>query len=133
MHHRLLLHLVWTTRYRERSIDARRATMLVGLLRDVARQERCLVIACGIVSTHLHLLVGVHHSTHLPTMLQRMKGGTAHELNRADPQHRRPLRWARGYSATTVSPGAVDRVAEYVRNQAKRHPDEAIPGWVQPE
>ncbi|HQR17769.1 MAG TPA: IS200/IS605 family transposase [Gemmatimonadales bacterium] len=130
MHHRLLVHIVWTTREREPTIDSQRAAYLCEHLPIIARQERVHILAIGIVATHLHLLVRVHPSTSLPRLLQRMKGGTAHAINWHFSASGPALRWAKGYSATTVSPRQAGRAVSYIRHQSSHHPTEAIPGWT---
>ena len=132
MRHRIYAHLVWTTRDRARLIDRRAATFLNRFLRDVARQERALVLEVGIVQNHLHLLIRQHPLTNVPRLLQRLKGGSAII---GDREHHTsvPLRWARGYTIESVSRHSLAGARAYVRNQAKRHPTEAIPGWEVPE
>jgi putative transposase len=133
MHHRLYVHLVWTTRDRAASLDPGRAEYLSEHLPIIARQERARVLALGIVATHVHVLMRVHPTTDLPRLLQRMKGGSAHGINAATPAARTVLKWAKGYSVTSVSPGGLDRVLAYVCAQHLRHPTEAIAGWPPPE
>jgi len=130
MHHRLIIHIVWTTRNREATINARRAAFLRQNLPIIARQERAHILAIGMVATHLHLLVRVHPATSLPRLLQRMKGGTAKAINWHASARGPALRWAKGYSATSVSPRHVGAAASYVGLQHIRHPAEAIPGWT---
>jgi len=129
MHHRLHVHLVWTTRDRAPSLDVVRAVYLSEHLPIIARQERARVLALGIVATHVHLLMRLHPTTDIPRLLQRMKGGTAYGINAATPAAGRALKWAKGYSITSVSPGGLDRVLAYVRMQHLRHPTEVIAGW----
>ena|SRR5438128_9861490 len=45
------------------------------------------------------------------------------------------LRWAKGYSISSVSPRSLTAVREYLRSQPTRHSDLTIPGWEgdQPE
>jgi REP element-mobilizing transposase RayT len=129
MHHRLLVHIVWTTRDRQPTIDRPRAAYLWKHLPIIARQERARVLELGIVATHLHLLVRLHPSTVIPRLLQRMKGGTATLINRQPGSACPTLRWTKGYSVTSVSPRQQDVAAAYVRHQHTHHPDEAIPGW----
>ena len=130
MHHKLLVHIVWTTRDREATIDSRRAAYLWENLPVIARQERVHILEIGIVTTHLHLLVRIHPSTSLPRLLQRMKGGTARAVNWHASVSGPALRWAKGYSATTVSPRHVGAAASYVRQQHTHHPVDAISGWA---
>jgi REP element-mobilizing transposase RayT len=134
MRHRLFVHLVWTTRERAARIDARVAGFLERYLREVARQERARVLALGVVSTHVHLLLRVHPQTALPRLVQRIKGGSAVLAEREGYSRRgMSLRWARGYNLESVSPRALELVRSYVETQAQHHPAEAIVGWPPPE
>lgn len=132
MHHRLHVHLVWVTRDRVASLDRVRAVYLSEHLPIIARQERARLLEIGVVTTHVHLLVRLHPTTELPRLLQRMKGGTAHGINASLPAARLPLKWAKGYSVTSVGPRDLERVGAYVRMQHLRHPAEAIVDWPFP-
>jgi putative transposase len=129
MRHRLYAHVVWTTRDRAPLLDARIARFLWRFLRDVARQERAVVLQLGLVRTHVHLLLRLHPTTPLPRLLQRLKGGSAVIGTREKHANPDPLRWSKGYGITSVSPTAVERVRQYLRTQQLHHPDDAIPGW----
>jgi REP element-mobilizing transposase RayT len=104
-------------------------------LRDIVRQERAVVLALGLVSTHVHLLLRIHPTTSVPRLLQRLKGGSAVIGTRENHARPEPLRWGKGYSIISVSPTAVESVRDYVRAQHRHHPELAIPGWppVEPE
>jgi len=125
MRHRLWVHIVWTTRDRTPDITAGRAGRLAEYLPIIARQERAWIAEVGIVSTHVHLLVRLHPTTQLPRLLQRLKGGSAHDINGRNPGGR-ALRWAKGYSVTSVSPSDLPRIMTYLRMQHRHHPTEAI-------
>jgi REP element-mobilizing transposase RayT len=128
MRHAIYLHIVWTTLGRDRLIDAARASFLRRHLRNVAREELAAVLAIGMVSTHLHLLFRVHPACPPSRLVQRWKGGSA-MLCRRDTigNPRQPLRWARGYSVTSVHPRSTSEVKLYLSRQAMHHPHEAIP------
>jgi putative transposase len=131
MRHRLYYHVVWTTRGRLPLLNAELAAFLGGYLRNIARQERAHVLEMGIVTTHLHLLVRTDPQTNLSRLVQRFKGGSAHQANverlgaGADG-----LRWAKGYTLETVSPRALHAVRQYLRAQPERHSQDVIPGWT---
>ena len=129
MHHRLLVHIVWTTRDRGPTIDQARAAYLWEHLPIIARQERARILELGMVATHVHLLVRLHPSTAIPRLLQRMKGGTANAINRHERSGAPHLRWAKGYSITSVSQRNQHAAATYIRRQPTHHPGDAIPGW----
>ena len=129
MRDRLYVHIVWTTRNREPTIEAPAAAFLARYLRAVARQERAGFHALGIVRTHVHVLLQLHPTTNISRLMQRLKGGSSVLANREGHVGARPLRWAKGYDIESVSPRAHAAVRSYVLDQARRHPDEAIPGW----
>ena len=110
-------------------LDLGRAEYLAENLPIIARQERAHLLTIGVVSTHVHLLLRLHPTTQLPRLLQRMKGGTARALSTSTPDQAAPVRWAKGYSVTSVGPRALGQAAAYVQSQPRHHPAEAIPGW----
>jgi REP-associated tyrosine transposase len=129
--HRLYYHAIWTTRGRLPLLDAELAAFLGRYLRSIARQERAHVLEMGIVTTHLHLLVRTDPQTNLSRLVQRFKGGSAHQAN-VERLGRGVdgLRWAKGYTLETVSSRGLEAVRQYLRTQHERHPKEAIPGWA---
>ena len=131
MRHRLYYHLIWATRGRLPLLNAALAAFLCRYLRNIARQERAHVLEIGMVATHLHLLVRTAPLTNLSRLVQRFKGGSAHQANvERLGQGVNGLRWAKGYTLETVSPRVLDAVRQYLRTQPERHRDEAIPGWA---
>ena len=131
MPHQLYYHIVWTTRNRRPTITRDVAGLLDSVLRAICHQERSTIMALGMVTTHVHLLVRAHTMTNIPRMLQRLKGGTSVLANRElELPIKRQLRWAQGYAIQTVSPRSLDPVRDYVLNQAHHHPHEAIAGWT---
>lgn len=130
MWHRIYVHIAWTTRDREPLIDAGVAEFLCRFLRDIARQERAHILEIGMVATHVHLLVRVHPTTHLPRLLQRLKGGSSVIAGRERRAARgKDLKWAKGYSIHTVGPRSLELVRDYLRQQPTHHPAEAIGEW----
>ncbi len=130
MRHRLYYHIIWATRGRLPLLNAELAGFLGRYLRSIARQERAHVLEMGMVTTHLHLLFRTDPQTNLSRLVQRFKGGSAHQANVErlgdGPEG---LRWAKGYTLETVSPRTLDAVRQYLRTQPERHPQDAIPGW----
>lgn len=112
-------------------IDVKVAEFLERFLPAVARQERADVLGLGMVSTHVHLLVRLHPTTRIPHLIQKLKGGSATISTAEGFTHPNwPLRWAKGYSLSSVSERALPIVHEYVLNQPAHHPRERIEGWI---
>jgi len=89
------------------------------------------VLEVGIVTTHLHVLARTDPQTNLSRLVQRFKGGSAHQANvERLGQGANGLRWAKGYTLETVSPRVLDAMRRYLRTQPERHPLDMIPGWA---
>jgi putative transposase len=129
MRHRLYVHLVWTTRGRERVIDRDLARFLCRFLRAMARKERAYILELGMVQTHVHLLGRVHPLIPISHLVKRLKGASSAVAAQEGLGSEGRLYWAKGYAVHSVSPGAVETVRAYLRRQPERHPLEMIPGW----
>jgi putative transposase len=127
MRHRVYFHVVWTTRNRLPLIDAPRAAFLAEFLPRLATHERAQVRHLGMVSTHVHALIRAHPACSVPRLVMRWKSLSALLTRRQEiGAEDRPLRWAGGYSLTTVSPGHLAAVRRYLDDQPHHHPLEAI-------
>jgi REP element-mobilizing transposase RayT len=127
MRSRLFFHLIWTTRGRRPLLNASAAGFLERYLRAVARQERSHVIALGMVTTHVHVLIETHPTTSIPRLVQRFKGGSSTLINReGHTGQNRTIRWDKGYAIHTVGPQSLSAARAYVLNQGSRHPAERI-------
>ena len=122
----LYAHVVFVTRDRLPLIDATVAECLSDYLVRVAGQEGVHLLALGMVTTHVHLVIRYRPTVSIPWVLQRLKGGSAHVVSR---RVLRPLRWAKGYSIHSVGPRGVPAAVAYVLSQPERHPDQRIPDW----
>ena len=119
-------HIVWTTLDRQPMIGPPMAAFLERFLPAEAKRHRARIIALGIVSDHVHMLVELPAMFDLPRMVQGLKGGSS-RLAREEPGLEVcGLSWATGYTARSVSPGSLKRVTNYLRAQGRRHPAAAI-------
>ena len=124
----LYLHLTWTTLNRQPMITERVRVFLDGFLRQRAKQHRTHVLAAGMVSDHVHLIVEVQPVFDLPALMQGLKGASARLANRDGHAQHRSLQWSAGYDARTVSVGQLRSAIHYVETQSAHHPDRAISG-----
>jgi REP element-mobilizing transposase RayT len=61
-------------------------------------------------------------------MVQGLKGASARLANRDGIAGHTPLQWAQGYDLRSVGVEQLRRVAEYVRDQERRHEEPATEG-----
>jgi REP element-mobilizing transposase RayT len=123
--HQLYFHLVWTTLNRRPMINAPTARWLDAFFRRTAINERVEVVELAILQTHVHMLIRTGERMDLGRLAQLLKGGSSFAASRL-PENKVGLRWAREYSASTVSPGRLLDAIAYLRRQPQRHPDEVV-------
>jgi putative transposase len=128
----IFVHVSWTTDQRSPTITRPAANFLRRFLPAEAGRHRARVIAIGMVADHVHVLLRIHGAFDLPRLVQGFKGASSRILNADMVLAPMGLRWARGYDARSVSPGAVRRVAAYVATQGRHHPDLAIADTPRP-
>ncbi|MGH7531742.1 MAG: IS200/IS605 family transposase [Gemmatimonadales bacterium] len=126
MRHRILLHIVWTTRVRAPLIDVAGARFLCTTFRALTREHRAAILEIGMVATHVHVLIRVHPLTDLSKLIGRMKGVSSRVAKREEIC---PITWADAYNVESVSVGDEQKLRHYLRAQPYRHPDEAIADW----
>ena len=120
-------HMTWTTRLRAPLITASVADFLEGFLRAQAARFSVHVLAIGMVTDHVHVLLHMPAGCDVSKLAQYLKGASARVANRDGiTEPGLPLRWARGYDFRSVSPQALPSVERYLREQATRHPLDRI-------
>lgn len=107
-------------------IDAPTRDFLDQFIKRTTIREGAELIEIAILRTHVHVIVRTPPRFDLGRLMQLLKGGSSHAVNRL-PGNVLGLRWTRRYSVTTVSPRALPRVTEYLKGQDARHPGEGIP------
>jgi REP element-mobilizing transposase RayT len=80
----------------------------------------CRAEAIGGVDDHMHLLVKMSSTVSLADLVKGVKGSTSHLTTHAIAPGQF-FKWQGSYGAISVSPGDVERVINYVRNQEKHH------------
>ena len=123
----LFAHLTWKTFRNMPMIGPSEALFLGRFLPAEARRHGATTLALGMVSDHVHMVLRLPSRLDLPRLAQGLKGASARLINKEERLSTTGVRWATGYSAYSVSARNLKAAIEYVRNQASRHPDRAIP------
>ena len=98
---------------------------LAEFFKKTASKQEVVIVELAMLTTHVHMVVRTPPRIDLPRLVQFFKGGSSYAASR-HPGNVLGLRWAPEYSATSVGPKQLDSVRQYLRNQPKHHPDEAI-------
>jgi putative transposase len=116
----VLLHIVFSTKDRERTIPPEFAAELYAYLGGIARGEGGQLTAAGGTADHVHLLVLAPKERSLADLVRRLKGNSSHWVNEKGKLPTR-FAWQRGYGAFSVSESAREQVAAYIADQAEHH------------
>ena len=125
--HQLYFHLVWSTLDRRPMIDETTRQFLDEFFRKTAARHESEIVGLAILKTHVHMVVRTPARIDLPRLVQFFKGGSSYAASR-QPGNVLGLRWAKEYSATTVSPRQLKEAMRYLEKQEQHHPGEGIPG-----
>lgn len=125
----LYLHCVWTTWDRLPLITPDIQKVIYAAIIQQCEQLRCTVIAVGGIEEHVHLLTSFPPTLTLSDLIKQIKGSSSHLITH-EMKPREFFKWQGSYGAFSVSHDAIDKVADYIRNQAVHHRQKSIiPTW----
>jgi REP element-mobilizing transposase RayT len=125
----LYLHAVWATWDRLPLITPDIQKNIYGAIIRHCEELRCTIIAVGGVEDHIHLLTGLPSSLSVSNFIKNIKGSSSHLVTH-DIKPGEFFKWQGSYGAFTVSHDGIDKVANYIRNQAIHHQQKSkIPTW----
>lgn len=127
----LYLHLIWGTWDRLPLVTPDLEAPLFAALANRCRALQCVPLAIGGVSDHLHLLVRLHPTVAVATLVKELKGSSSHLVtHRLAPG--RFFQWQGSYGAITLGPDDVPVVTRYVAGQKEHHQLGTLrPAWEQ--
>ena len=116
----LHIHVVFSTKDRERILDQKIRSELWPYMGRIAKENRMNPIAVGGVEDHSHLLLCIPPALSVSKGVQIIKTGSSRWLHENFRIHRY-FAWQVGYGAFTVSPGRVAHTIDYIQNQETHH------------
>jgi REP element-mobilizing transposase RayT len=109
-------HIVFSTKGRRKLIPKQMKTELWAYMAGICKNVGIWVHAIGGIEDHVHALVELPISIHLPKAVNLLKSNSSRFMNQ-----RERFAWQEGYAAFTVSKSNVAAVTKYVRNQEAHH------------
>jgi putative transposase len=116
----LYLHCVWTTWGRQPLITEEIQKIVYSSISKQCIDLGCKVIAVGGIADHIHLLINFPPTLKISELIGKAKGSSSHLITH-EIQPGSSFKWQGGYGAFTVSKHNLDRITNYVRNQAQHH------------
>ena len=116
----LLYHIVFSTKYRKPLINLAWQDELYGYIGGIVRNENGTLLNIGGVADHVHLLLKLRATVTISDLLRKVKANSSRWVNeRSDMKQR--FEWQTGYAAFSVSESQVNRLRDYIDNQAEHH------------
>lgn len=113
-------HIVFSTKYRQKSISFDRRNRLYSYINKIIQNRKSTLIMINGMEEHIHMLVDLHPSEALADLVKTVKQSTSRRISETNFF---PLfgGWAPEYYACTVSPSHVEPVKNYIQNQESHH------------
>ena len=117
---RILIHLVFSTKNRERTLTPEIQTELHSYLAGTLDNIKCPSLQVGGVQDHVHLLFGLSRTHTIAEVVETVKTSSSRWI-KSKGSELVAFHWQSGYGAFSVSQSDADVVVTYIRNQAKHH------------
>jgi REP element-mobilizing transposase RayT len=117
---RNLIHLVFRTKDRARTLSDSVRGELHGYLAGIFKNWESPAIIIGSVEDHVHALFGLSKNYALKKIVEEVKGESSKWIKSKGKEFAR-FYWQAGYGAFSVSPSQLNAVKRYIASQAKHH------------
>jgi len=116
----VLLHVVFSTKHREKWISAQVAERLYPYIGGIVRIEKGTLLDIGGVEDHVHLYLRWRPDESVSNLMRVVKARSSKWVHETFPGLA-AFAWQEGYSAFSVSKSQEDAVKKYIANQAEHH------------
>jgi REP element-mobilizing transposase RayT len=119
-YHEIFLHLNWHTKENRALLRGRVEQLTYQVLTDKCRHAKGVYLhGLGGTDDHVHLALSLEPSVTLSELVQKLKGGTSHDVNQLLAQ--KLLEWQRGYGVVSFGKAHLDWVLDYIKHQREHH------------
>jgi REP element-mobilizing transposase RayT len=117
---KILIHLVYSTRNRERILTEDIRDELHRYSAGILKEWESPAILINSVEDHVHILYS-HSKNHSPSrIVEEVKKGSSKWLKTKGPSFA-AFHWQNGYGAFSVSQSSAAEVLKYIENQKEHH------------
>lgn len=117
---RLHIHLVFSTKNRERLISHPVRDALHAYMATVLSNLGCAPVLINSMEDHAHLLFDLSRTVSISQAVEEVKKSSSKWIKTQRPEFGR-FSWQAGYGAFAVSESNVETVRAYIANQPKHH------------
>jgi putative transposase len=117
---RVLVHLIFSTKNRERFLTPEVCEELHPYLAVVLREDGCPSLQVGGVVDHVHLLFGLSRTRTVAQVVETVKTSSSKWIKTKGAAFAE-FHWQAGYGAFSVGQSNVAAVTRYIQNQEEHH------------
>ncbi|HPG39983.1 MAG TPA: IS200/IS605 family transposase [bacterium] len=117
---RIWVHLIWSTKNRDKVITEKIQPLLINHLIENAKQKEIYLDMVNCMADHCHLLLSLSTTQNIGKIVQLLKGESSHWINKNNFFHGH-FEWQEEYFAISVSESQVNQVRQYINKQKDHH------------
>ena len=112
-------HIIFCPKYRRKVLREPIAERFKQIVMSMQEAQNFYVLGMEIMPDHVHMLLDIDPTIGVNVVIARIKGKTAHILNREFPELTRklPTLWTRSKFIATVGSVSLDVVKKYIEEQ----------------
>ena len=116
----LLIHVVFATKNRERTIALQQREPLYKYIGGIIKNIKCHPLAVNGMGDHIHIFFDLRPSLSVSDFVKTIKQSTNNWMN-GNGNYPDFRGWQEGYFAGSVSPDGKNRCVNYINNQGTHH------------
>lgn len=117
---KVLVHLIWSTKNREKLIKKELKPVLLEHIKENAKEKSIYIDKINCVEDHIHILFSLGREQSVSKVVQLIKGESSYWWNK-NSISKYKFEWQDEYIALSVSDSIADKVREYIMNQEEHH------------
>lgn len=117
---RIWIHLIWSTKNRERLITKELKNKLIDHIRENAKSKNIYIDFINMEPEHVHTTISLGSDQTISKVAQMIKGESSNWINKNKLVPGR-FEWQDEYIAVSVSESQINKVREYIKNQEEHH------------
>jgi putative transposase len=116
----IFIHVVFGTKDRKSRIPPENLEDLHDCISGLIRKKGGNPIIVGGASDHVHVFMGIKPGVNVSAIVRDIKNNSANFINQKDWM-REKFSWQNGFGAFSYGSSQVEKVFEYIKNQAEHH------------
>ncbi|MDO8550893.1 MAG: IS200/IS605 family transposase [Ignavibacteria bacterium] len=117
---RVWIHLIWSTKNRQRTITKEIKPLLITHIIENAKQKGIHIDTINCVIDHIHLIISLSRDQTISKITQLIKRESSNWCNKQNI-FKTKFEWQEEYIAVSFSHSMLNKVREYINNQEEHH------------